>query len=451
MPLGFITPRPSVPTAYRAALDATGYGDDLSAIPESLGLSWVAFDQGNCFQDDAAATPVASYPCPLGSFKTRGRSAVLFKQSTGANKPTYHRGTMIGPAGVDAVIAESASALSARSLTLAFVLEQPGLRQRYITGANNYDDGVLYSSTGNPFNVQWRGASSRFILANGSGYLQVVDTPTPSSRSLLLFSSSASNVTAAVNNLELTLPVITAGAGSGQALLGYLTGGNNIPAQMTLRAFAFGDYALNATQRALMWQWAQGLGCVSHADAHCVRAIVGDSLGFGFYSATGRSDLNRLPSPAGTVVYNFSEPGYKASFINADKARVLATYKAGAAWEVIIHVGINDLAAGVSGAAIYAYLLAFVADIRATFAGARVVIPTVVKSGTLTGGQETQRQALNTLIVANTAGADKTPDPASNTNMQDTSKTAWFSGDTLHWPDGGHADVARTIAPDVYQ
>lgn len=110
------------------------------------------------------------------------------------------------------------------------------------------------------------------------------------------------------------------------------------------------------------------------------------------------------------------------------------------AWE-----GINSLANTADTAAqAYASMTDYIKARKSV--GFKVVLCTTIKWGTATAVKETARQAYNALVLANTAGADRVVDLASEAKFSDPTNATYFNGDSIHLTDAGYAAVAGYLA-----
>jgi len=113
---------------------------------------------------------------------------------------------------------------------------------------------------------------------------------------------------------------------------------------------------------------------------------------------------------------------------------------------VVGMAGFNELNTGGVAADIYAQITTYVANRQA--AGWLVVVNTTPKSTGLTGSEETERQALNALILTNSAGANATADVAAAPNLQDPSNATYFT-DGTHLTAAGCAAAAAVVYPVI--
>lgn len=180
-------------------------------------------------------------------------------------------------------------------------------------------------------------------------------------------------------------------------------------------------------------------------------AYVGDSITVGntIFGARPYGLLceNSYPVPAYTWL--LGQNGLTMATIAADTGKLMPSsiFQAGySRCELHLAAGSNDIAAGTAATAIYANHTSYIA--AAKTAGHRVAVGAVIPRGGLTGPQETQRQALNALILANSAGADAVIDYASIPTLQNTADTAKFT-DTIHPTASGHADMAALASPVI--
>lgn len=118
------------------------------------------------------------------------------------------------------------------------------------------------------------------------------------------------------------------------------------------------------------------------------------------YVKQTRAMLNGKPE-----IFNLGIGGQSMATINTNKAsRGMGLYTASIPTAYHLLAGINDLLAGTSGSTIHTAFAAYVDAAQAL--GAKVAGGTTWPANAETGPQETERLALNTLIVANSSGAE---------------------------------------------
>lgn len=106
-------------------------------------------------------------------------------------------------------------------------------------------------------------------------------------------------------------------------------------------------------------------------------------------------------------------------------------------------LGTNDIASGRTAAQVFADLSTRWAARRAD--GYKVIACTIIARGTLTGGQETQRQGLDTLIRGAGSQYDALCDLAADARLSDSADTTYYSGDTTHLTTTGYGVVAGLV------
>lgn len=189
----------------------------------------------------------------------------------------------------------------------------------------------------------------------------------------------------------------------------------------------------------------------------------GDSITHGStlsaYSKTMPDRLwENLGQTSDRMVVNLGRSGATSLTLNTDRAfsvDVLPTTDAG---KVVYCIwgGVNDIAAGTTGAQVYTNLKTMFLAAKAARPNVRVVICTPIAWGGATGGQRTQLVALRDAIIANAVadGADAVCDlgglsqflTASTTLPNDTT---YYNADKLHLVDAGNVLVANAIAATI--
>ncbi len=106
---------------------------------------------------------------------------------------------------------------------------------------------------------------------------------------------------------------------------------------------------------------------------------------------------------------------------------------------VVLYIGVNDLA-GRTASAIYADIHTYISDRQAE--GFRVIVCTLAQVAA-SAGLDTVWGALNTLISANTGGADGIADLAAEARLDGESST--YYADSIHMKTAGYAVVAEVV------
>lgn len=120
---------------------------------------------------------------------------------------------------------------------------------------------------------------------------------------------------------------------------------------------------------------------------------------------------------------------------------------------LFLFCGANDLIQGQTGASTYTEISTIVTEAKAR--GMTVTVMTMTPWAAYVGwdaGKQTQTDALNALIVANSAGADHVVDlyPIfESTPGSDTLAAAYNNGDGIHFNQAGHDLIATTVAAAI--
>lgn len=109
-----------------------------------------------------------------------------------------------------------------------------------------------------------------------------------------------------------------------------------------------------------------------------------------------------------------------------------------------LEIGSNDLVNTRSAAAIYADITTLLNNYHS---GGPIALGTVTPRLAIGGAQETQRLALNALIVANSIGADGIMNFAADSRLQNINDTTYFNGDKTHMTTVGNGVKAAIAQP----
>lgn len=155
---------------------------------------------------------------------------------------------------------------------------------------------------------------------------------------------------------------------------------------------------------------------------------IGDSITAGFNNLDAYTNLMPLTS------YHFSISnmgifGETMATMLADfSTQVTPNLKAGQPNVIVVWGGTNDIAAGATASSVYANIVSYCANVHS--AGALCIVPTMLSRN----GFDTQKNSLNALILANTAGADGIANFTGTPLGIDGgyTNTTWFQADGIH-------------------
>lgn len=161
--------------------------------------------------------------------------------------------------------------------------------------------------------------------------------------------------------------------------------------------------------------------------------------------------LDGLLGSEATVYREGTDGIATGSMVTEFRTRIGSVYRPGIPAEEDVYVGWeigNDLLAGTAEAAA---LLTYKRLCGAALAwGFRVVACTVPPRADLVGADDTERQNINTSIVANYAQyAHALADIGAAANLQNTADTTYFQPDGVHLKDAGYAEVAAAVQPAI--
>ncbi len=115
---------------------------------------------------------------------------------------------------------------------------------------------------------------------------------------------------------------------------------------------------------------------------------------------------------------------------------------------LVMNGGTSDVQLGDSGAQVYTDMSTF-ADGARTAGFSKVCALTITKFTGIPGGQDTQRIAANSAIMADASSKfDAKVDVANDVNLADPSNTTYYV-DGLHWTSTGAAVAASLVIPAV--
>lgn len=179
--------------------------------------------------------------------------------------------------------------------------------------------------------------------------------------------------------------------------------------------------------------------------------IDGDSITEG----SGVALLNNIPSQLSlpsTERFNIAihgQTGANAYAARSSRRDVLYTSAYGAGKCIFsLAIGINDITADTTGANLYANSLSpYVTSAKALGSGARAGIATILpwNNGNYTSGRNTERQAANSNVLANTAGADFVIDIANDAVMGGAAGPGGAGDNTTLYPDKLHPSAAGDL------
>lgn len=160
-------------------------------------------------------------------------------------------------------------------------------------------------------------------------------------------------------------------------------------------------------------------------------AVDGDSLAVG--SAAAQCWGAQLGEALALPFSNFATSGHTSAQWLAGVPAALASL-AGTNPAYLVQIGTNTLNSSGTAAAVFADIVAGRALFRAAFPHGKFGVCKVLKSTALTGGEETQRVALNALVDGLSSADDAVLDFPAESALNDPTNTAWFT-------DGTHPDL----------
>lgn len=157
----------------------------------------------------------------------------------------------------------------------------------------------------------------------------------------------------------------------------------------------------------------------------------GDSITAGTGVTTPWTQL--IP-PQTYVIHNVAVPGETLATMVANySANVAPFFKVGHKNLIVLWGGTNDIEQGATPATTYSRLTTYVSQAHAT--GFKVIVTTMLSRGVPGNGNfDAQKNALNALIFANTAGADGIVSFVNTPGGCDGcyANTFWFGADEVH-------------------
>lgn len=269
-----------------------------------------------------------------------------------------------------------------------------------------------------------------------------------------------------VSMTGLTSP--TVGPASSAAILSYTGGGSSwLPGYLVRMVICSGEHTeaqQQATWAGILSEYSERRTC---AVGHPSRVIqmLGDSITQSNSLPAGSKSLsdfvwNVLGAKSNEVVVNLGHSGGIASNINTDRASYADIVPLSFADKMIlvIWVGINDVAAGTSGATIYNTIKTGFQAAKTARPGLKVIVCTPIAwngAGT-SPAKQTELVALRTAINTNAVadGVDAVCDFGGLTQFDVTDQTkanntSYYNADKLHPVDGGNLLLATALATTI--
>lgn len=334
---------------------------------------------------------------------------------------------------------------------------------------NNYSVVMAMMSTGHAqgqtsYVVNGTDASylnNSLLISSNTGRYQSVANAFPvyfnadAEPTALILSSGSANLTLTANEQSATaaspLSASTLVGGAIGLYSGYLFMGEAMACVFYPRALSMAEMA--SAKSALYQQFRMTPQLLDRL------VLIADSIGAGAdadFAMPWSRQARELFTARPWRIFNQGASGQTAAWFDANYAANTGPLKlSGVRNMLVISLGTNDIAVGTSASAIYASLSSLVAKARTTGysdVGVATILPRA--NTTLAGGgsaQETVRLALNTLIRANTAGADFIIDVGADPVMgayANVSDATLYVG-SLHPTARGQAYLARVYAAAI--
>lgn len=295
-----------------------------------------------------------------------------------------------------------------------------------------------YSVTGTP---AYASSNSRLRVIQSAAVMGLINNGSGAPSTLHM--NNETNTTA--RNVEIA--TTTQGGFIGPAAL-FTTA--NVGGHIEFNAVLIYDRTLSGSEIAGGKAALYGVG---HIDPNLPRQVVmvGDSITMGntIFGARpfGLLFEDRYVTPATTWL--LGQNGLRISTIAADTNQLKPTtmYRSGLAKNVLhVFAGTNDIAQNDTASTAYGNLSSYITAAKA--AGFMVAVGTMLPRGTLTSPQETERLAYNSLIIANSAGADAVIDYASIPALANPANATMYT-DTVHPTAAGHVELAAIAGPVI--
>lgn len=181
----------------------------------------------------------------------------------------------------------------------------------------------------------------------------------------------------------------------------------------------------------------------------------GDSLTAGTQSSDLKywaypEQLSRLYSTGPPKIVNIGIGGQQIQNVTAaaEAKTQLSHNIASTDKKLVFWMGSNDLNNARTGAQVWTDIETYVATVKATYPTAVIIGLTVLERGDNSGSEETERAALNALILGTSAadgGFDYTVDLTADARLADPTNTLYFDVDGIHLNDDGYAVVAELV------
>lgn len=386
-------------------------------------LAW--YDGKDAFRANAPGDVIASWPV------YRGSGGAPLTQATTANRPT------VAPT-LDGLMFDGSNDV----LSAAFTATQPATT--FLVGRLLTNSSPKYMQDGAAVNTLgiYQSTAGVFSLNNGAGAAASI---TPNN---LPFVQSAIWRSGA-NQLSNRLNGGTAVTGNGSnATHGGLTlGASAVPnnwSHLFVQAFLMYSGALSTTDELRIIAYLQQRYRTTDTLGPLNLVFEGDS----------RTALYTYPTKVGNYVLatsyvgtNVGTGGETAANMSTQVSQTTSTFDSIKGNVAIFWAGVNDNRQGTtSGSTIYGYISTWVAGVKA--GGFKAVVCTEIDSQdslNVSNNWTTTRAALNTLIRANSAGANAVCDLAALPQFQDATNTLYYNTDKIHLSPHGDAVVALRV------
>ena len=321
-------------------------------------------------------------------------------------------------------------------------MELQGTREPLIgDNTNQYHAFALDSNSGVDYAMD--GNTTQFTALQDSSTIVELGVTIPINRLLVGFvGNSNGSVTVWVNGSSTNVASIYDAATT--LTWAYLLSDGANPSQAAFKDVLIYNAALTSANVSTLFSYAQTRGVAASYAANLM--CDGDSLTYGYGSRANRSYPSQLGLSSSIQVWNLGLAGQTmASMVTVAATLVDPNFVSGQTNVLVIWGGTNDLFGGTAPATVYADLSSYISA-RCSAGWNKIAVLTCLPR---TGDNETNRATYNSLITANTAGADVVVDVASNSDLSNDTNGTYFYTDDTHLTAAGYAIVAGMVSSAI--
>jgi lysophospholipase L1-like esterase len=298
---------------------------------------------------------------------------------------------------------------------------------------------ALSQSAGTNWNVclPSGGANATALSVYNGSFVSTGAIPYAGQFQLLGIVGTAANLIGWVNRTKTTGTALSSGSIQPTAFLGFA---GQYPCDSSVRDIIIYNRALSDGEvRNVLYPYSLTRGVP--IDSAGLLACDGDSITAGVGAALNRGWPQYLNLPFGVRRRVTAQSGIGIATASSNAATSLDPLLVSGQRNVLaIWIGTNDISIGTSGSSIYSSLTSYITA-RRSAGWDKIAVFTTIKRSSFSGSTETQRQAYNSAIVGNAAGADAVIDVASLAEFGDPANTTYVF-DGIHPTAAGYRATA---------